>query len=108
MINLAGHPAAREACQVFRITCSRIGKEPPMRRKMHLLIIPALILAIAAPVGAAPSQSGRPRNVVRFATFNASLNRNNAGQLVADLSRPTTRRPGSSPRSSSAPGPTCC
>jgi Endonuclease/Exonuclease/phosphatase family len=47
-------------------------------------------LALAAPVGAAPADARdtKPRHVVRFATFNASLNRNGAGQLVADLSMP--------------------
>ena len=40
---------------------------------------------IAAPADAPDSQS---LDVVRFATFNASLNRNFAGQLVSDLSTP--------------------
>jgi hypothetical protein len=41
--------------------------------------------ASAAPDNAPDAQS---LNVVRFATFNASLNRNFAGQLVSDLSTP--------------------
>jgi hypothetical protein len=55
-----------------------------------LLIALMLTLALAAPVGAAPVDSPvrKPRNVIRFATFNASLNRNQAGQLVTDLSTP--------------------
>ena len=38
----------------------------------------------SSPVGAVPG----PPSVVRFATFNASLNRNFAGQLITDLSSP--------------------
>lgn len=48
-------------------------------------------LAAASPnhaAGAASTQTGRPDMDVRFATFNASLNRSAAGQLVADLSTP--------------------
>jgi hypothetical protein len=49
-----------------------------------------LTLALGAAVGTAAvdASDNKPRNVVRFATFNASLNRNFAGQLVADLSTP--------------------
>ncbi|MDV3221027.1 endonuclease/exonuclease/phosphatase family protein [Intrasporangium sp.] len=54
-----------------------------------------LAAAPAALAGPADSQSagpadalGRPDMEVRFATFNASLNRNMAGQLVTDLSTP--------------------
>ena len=43
--------------------------------------------ALSAPAGAGPGQHARPSEV-RFASFNASLNRNTAGQLVADLSTP--------------------
>jgi Endonuclease/Exonuclease/phosphatase family/Divergent InlB B-repeat domain len=47
----------------------------------------------AAPPGAASARVNieakiKPRKVVRFATFNASLNRNFEGQLVSDLSTP--------------------
>ncbi|GGV26440.1 endonuclease [Actinomadura cremea] len=42
-------------------------------------------LAAAATVVAPPAHAGRPHDV-RFATFNASLNRGTAGELVADLS----------------------
>jgi hypothetical protein len=54
----------------------------------------ALLLAIAVAVAVPPSaawplpRTGAPPPDVRFATFNASLNRNVAGQLVADLSTP--------------------
>ena len=48
----------------------------------------ALMLAasVAGPVSAAPPTAKQP--VVRFATFNASLNRNVAGQLVDNLGMP--------------------
>ena len=46
---------------------------------ISLLVLPARALAAA---------DAKPPNVVRFATFNASLNRNFAGQLVSDLSTP--------------------
>lgn len=51
-------------------------------------------LAVAAPAGSAlahgksDSAKALGQNTVRFATFNASLNRNSAGELVADLSTP--------------------
>jgi hypothetical protein len=52
----------------------------------------ATILAGLAVAGAARADDDdRPRGnreVVRFATFNASLNRNNLGQLITDLSTP--------------------
>jgi 3-phytase len=48
------------------------------------------------------------RAPVRFATYNASLNRNAAGDLVRDLSTPDNPQAAGWPRSSSAPGPTCC
>ena len=70
-----------------------------------LVVLGSLVLAatlLPASAGAAQSPP------VRFATFNASLNRNAAGQR-SPTSRPRTtprRRP--SPRSSSGRGPTCC
>jgi hypothetical protein len=54
----------------------------------------ALFLAslLLAPFGAYAASANvpaiEPRDTVRFATFNASLNRNFAGQLVSDLSTP--------------------
>jgi hypothetical protein len=54
-----------------------------MRRTTLLLIVVALILT-AIPITAV----GGPPEPVRFATFNASLNRFNAGDLVSDLSTP--------------------
>ena len=60
------------------------------KRVNWIVIVLILILALAAPVGAAPANSPGTEGlaVVRFATFNASLNRNAQGQLVADLSTP--------------------
>ena len=53
---------------------------------LTVLVVPLVLVAgsaVAAPVG----KQDRAADV-RFATFNASLNRNFAGQLVADLSTP--------------------
>ena len=52
--------------------------------------VPVLVaLALLLSVGAAPvtAKRGGPQSA-RFATFNASLNRNFAGQLISDLSTP--------------------
>ena len=54
---------------------------------MRLLLLPALALA-AGVVTAPTAQATTGPDAVRFATFNASLNRGAAGQLVADLSTP--------------------
>ncbi len=53
---------------------------------MRLLLLP--VVALAAGVLAAPTAQATGADSVRFATFNASLNRGAAGQLVADLSTP--------------------
>ena len=55
----------------------------------HLLRLGLPVITLAAAVGlAAPVEAGRPaRQPVRFATFNASLNRNAPGVLRADLER---------------------
>jgi hypothetical protein len=45
--------------------------------------------AVGAAGAAADGHARANRDVVRFSTFNASLNRGSAGQLVADLSTPT-------------------
>jgi hypothetical protein len=59
-----------------------------MKKRINLIMISLmLILALAAPVGAAPADAAS-LDIVRFATFNASLNRNFEGQLVSDLSTP--------------------
>lgn len=61
-----------------------------MRLRSHLFALSVLAMIFAWTVGsvsAAAHYSSQPAPV-RFATFNASLNRNFAGQLVADLSTP--------------------
>ena len=51
--------------------------------RLRTLLVLFLVIAFALPQAA----TGAPDDkVVRFATFNASLNRNFAGQLVEDLS----------------------
>jgi len=55
-----------------------------VRRLRVLLLGSALILGGLVPLDVASGTAG----TTRFATFNASLNRNNAGQALADLSVP--------------------
>ena len=55
-----------------------------MSRRLATSVLAATCLLLAA---AAPAAAG-PRADVRFATFNASLNRGAAGDLVSDLSSP--------------------
>lgn len=50
----------------------------------------ALLLAGAAAIAPAAAQEPAPEGAIRIATFNASLNRGNAGDLVAALGDPTT------------------
>jgi hypothetical protein len=58
------------------------------RKKLVVFIgIALLMMALAVPTALAKEPKGR-LTPVRFATFNASLNRFNAGDLVADLSTP--------------------
>jgi Endonuclease/Exonuclease/phosphatase family len=60
-------------------------------RDRSLLVALAVLGALlaTAPAGAAPVRAVHdPPKAVRFATFNASLNRNAAGQLIIDLSAP--------------------
>lgn len=62
-----------------------------MPKRINWIVIALmLMLALAVPVGAAPADApgADSLDVVRFATFNASLNRNFEGQLVSDLSTP--------------------
>ena len=53
--------------------------------RLRTLLVLFLLIAFALPQAATGAQDDK---VVRFATFNASLNRNSAGQLVDDLSNP--------------------
>jgi hypothetical protein len=56
---------------------------------VRVVVVAALAVAAIASGVADGAQAGdNPRDVVRFATFNASLNRNTAGALRADLSTP--------------------
>ena len=50
------------------------------------IVLMLVLTLVATPVGAASPEHSL--DIVRFATFNASLNRNFAGQLVSDLSTP--------------------
>jgi hypothetical protein len=54
-----------------------------MRKQLLIAVMLVLVVALGAGPAAAADQP-----TVRFATFNASLNRNFAGQLVSDLSTP--------------------
>jgi hypothetical protein len=54
----------------------------PRRRSWLGACVAALVALMLVPPAAAGSES------IRFATFNASLNRNTEGQLIADLSTP--------------------
>jgi uncharacterized protein YpuA (DUF1002 family) len=52
-----------------------------------IVIVLVLVLVLVVPVSAAPADA-KEKSVIRFATFNGSLNRNNAGDLLTDLSTP--------------------
>jgi len=56
-------------------------------RRLLLLPVAGLVLGLAVPAGAAERAGNQPATA-RFATFNASLNRAQPGELVADLSTP--------------------
>jgi hypothetical protein len=61
------------------------------RRRMRLAAVFVAALAAAGAVGVGPDATAKPddsQRTVRFATFNASLNRNFEGQLIEDLSTP--------------------
>jgi Endonuclease/Exonuclease/phosphatase family len=60
------------------------------QRTNRLCMALLVTLALVARVGAGPAHAPdtKPGITVRFATFNAALNRDDAGQLVSDLSTP--------------------
>ena len=58
-----------------------------MTKRLAQSALVAASIALLVPL-AGPAQAQDDRDTVRFATFNASLNRNFAGQLRADLSTP--------------------
>jgi hypothetical protein len=60
-----------------------------MRRTVLTAGLAALVIAGLGTLPAQADQDDKGDKSVRFATFNASLNRNAAGQLVADLSTTT-------------------
>ena len=62
---------------------------------MFSVLLIASLLIIPAGAFAAPAElpAADPLRVVRFATFNASLNRNNAGALAAELAAPGSAQP---------------
>jgi 3-phytase len=60
---------------------------PRITLKSMSILLVLLLLAVAVPAALAQDPMRDP-NSVRFATFNASLNRFNAGDLITDLSSP--------------------
>lgn len=63
------------------------SKTAPRKTKVILMVVALLAMALVVPTALAQAPKGAPTQV-RFATFNASLNRNFAGQLISDLSTP--------------------
>jgi hypothetical protein len=59
-----------------------------INRRILLFILLALVLTLVIPTALANGPHNGRAQPVRFATFNASLNRNNAGELMSDLSAP--------------------
>lgn len=57
-------------------------------RPRHVAVGIAVAVALAAMLPAMPAVAKGPPEPVRFATFNASLNRNAPGQALAELSEP--------------------
>ena len=60
----------------------------PLLRRLALLLVSMALIPVGASAASAGASSDTSLDAVRFATFNASLNRNFAGQLVSDLSTP--------------------
>ena len=55
---------------------------------MRLIRTVAVIGSLVIAVGAMPLNTSATNDTIRFGTFNASLNRNNAGQALTELSSP--------------------
>jgi hypothetical protein len=77
------------------------ARHPWSFRFLLALVVTALVAAMTGLTAAAAEARGRPTapaaaagDEVRIATFNASLNRFNAGELIADLSSPGAAQPG--------------
>jgi 3-phytase/alkaline phosphatase D len=80
--------------KTFQSRKQKAMKNLSIKRKRTFTVI-ALVLLIAmlvAPAALADTPKGAPEEV-RFATFNASLNRFNAGDLAAELSSPGSAQP---------------
>ena len=58
------------------------------RRPLAAGAVLAALATLASLTVTVPAQASPPGNTVRFATYNASLNRNVAGQLIQDLATP--------------------
>jgi hypothetical protein len=79
----------RKGVQSIDHTVNNYKEDAHMRLKTHLFMLVLLaLLFLMAGAEAATANNGRRPAPVRFATFNASLNRFSAGDLVADLSTP--------------------
>ena len=65
---------------------------PRQKRIFTVITLVLLIAMLVAPAALAGSHTGEPQPV-RFATFNASLNRFNAGDLAAELAAPGSAQP---------------
>lgn len=63
------------------------------RRRVALVASLAMMSSVAIALPAAAKDAPGKSEPVRFATFNASLNRNNAGELAAELSAPGSAQP---------------
>jgi hypothetical protein len=62
-------------------------------RMSTAVVVAAAVLAIATSSASAGARSSGPPPTVRFATFNASLNRFNQGDLAAELAAPGSAQP---------------
>jgi hypothetical protein len=62
------------------------------KRTFTVITLVLLLAMLVAPTALADEHKDKPGEV-RFATFNASLNRNNAGQLGAELAAPGSTQP---------------
>lgn len=58
-----------------------------------IIVLLLLVMALLIPTVLAGGKQKRPAPSIRFATFNASLNRFNAGDLAAELSAPGSAQP---------------
>jgi hypothetical protein len=71
-----------------------VGGRTRRRRWGRAALTAAVAVGITVSASTSATSAAGPPPEVRFATFNASLNRNVAGQLVADLSTPDNAQAG--------------